>query len=92
MYQERRCASRSFQPTDEQLSERNSRCVRHQENVEYTHRPSYIRLRGDSQQGFHESIAKMLGHTGIRTTKIYARLMDRTVSEEMNILRQKFSV
>ena len=39
-----------------------------------------------------ESIAKMLGHTDIRTTKIYARLMDRTVSEEMNVLRQKFSV
>ena len=39
-----------------------------------------------------ESIAKMLGHTDIRTTKIYARMMDRTVSEEMNILRQKFSV
>jgi len=34
----------------------------------------------------------MLGHTDIRTTKIYARLMDRTVSEEMNVLRQKFSV
>lgn len=39
-----------------------------------------------------ESIAKMLGHTDIRTTKIYARLLDRTVSEEMNVLRQKFCV
>ena len=39
-----------------------------------------------------ESIAKMLGHSDIRTTKIYARLMDKTVAEEMDVLRQKFSV
>lgn len=37
-----------------------------------------------------ESIAKMLGHTDIRTTKIYAKLMDRTVLEEMDTLKQKF--
>lgn len=39
-----------------------------------------------------ESIAKMLGHTDIRTTKIYARILDRTVSEEMQVLRKKFAV
>ena len=39
-----------------------------------------------------ESIAKMLGHTDIRTTKIYARILDRTVSDEMQILRGKFAV
>lgn len=39
-----------------------------------------------------ESIAKMLGHTDIRTTKIYARVLDRTVSDEMQILRGKFAV
>ena len=39
-----------------------------------------------------ESIAKMLGHSDIRTTKIYAKLMDKTVAEEMDVLRQKFSV
>ena len=39
-----------------------------------------------------ESIAKMLGHSDIRTTKIYAKLMDKTVSEEMDVLRQKFSL
>jgi site-specific recombinase XerD len=38
-----------------------------------------------------ESIAKMLGHTDIRTTKIYAKLMDRTVLEEMDTLKQKFN-
>lgn len=38
-----------------------------------------------------ESIAKMLGHSDIRTTKIYAKLMDRTVAEEMNVLKRKFS-
>mgnify|MGYP001371831010 FL=1 len=39
-----------------------------------------------------ESIAKMLGHTDIRTTKIYARVLDRTISDEMQVLKQKFSV
>lgn len=39
-----------------------------------------------------ESIAKMLGHTDIRTTKTYARVLDRTISDEMQTLKQKFSV
>lgn len=39
-----------------------------------------------------ESIAKMLGHNDIRTTKIYARVLDRTISEEMQTLKQKFTV
>lgn len=39
-----------------------------------------------------ESIAKMLGHSDIRTTKIYAKILDRTVSDEMQTLRQKFAV
>ena len=39
-----------------------------------------------------ESIAKMLGHTDIKTTKIYAKILDRTISEEMQTLRQKFAV
>lgn len=39
-----------------------------------------------------ESIAKMLGHTDIKTTKIYARILDRTISDEMQTLRQKFAV
>ncbi len=37
-----------------------------------------------------ESIAKMLGHSDIKTTKIYARLMDKSVAEEMNAMRRKF--
>lgn len=39
-----------------------------------------------------ESIAKMLGHTDIRTTKIYARVLDQTISNEMQTLRNKFIV
>lgn len=37
-----------------------------------------------------ESIAKMLGHSNIKTTKIYAKVLDRTISEEMQALREKF--
>lgn len=39
-----------------------------------------------------ESIAKMLGHSDIRTTKIYAKILDRTVSDKMQTLRRKFAV
>lgn len=39
-----------------------------------------------------ESIAKMLGHSDIKTTKIYAKVLDRTISEEMQALREKFAV
>ena len=38
-----------------------------------------------------ESISKMLGHTKISTTKIYARIVDKTVSNEMDKLAQTLS-
>ena len=37
-----------------------------------------------------ESISKMLGHTKISTTQIYARIIDKTISDEMDKLSQKF--
>ena len=37
-----------------------------------------------------ESVAKMLRHTDIRTTRIYARILDKTVSEEMKGMKSKF--
>ena len=39
-----------------------------------------------------ESIAKMLGHSSIMTTKIYARVMDKTISREMQTMRRKFAL
>lgn len=33
-----------------------------------------------------ESISKMLGHTKISTTQIYARIVDKTISDEMDKL------
>lgn len=37
-----------------------------------------------------ESISKMLGHTDIKTTKIYARIMDKTILNDMKTMREKF--
>lgn len=38
-----------------------------------------------------ETVSKLLGHTKIATTQIYARVLDRKVSEDMNSLRKVLS-
>jgi site-specific recombinase XerD len=37
-----------------------------------------------------ESVSKMLGHTNIKTTQHYAKILDLKVSNDMAALKQKF--
>ena len=38
-----------------------------------------------------ETVSRMLGHSSIRTTQIYAKVVEQKVSDDMNILRNKLS-
>ena len=39
-----------------------------------------------------ETVAKMMGHTSIKTTQIYAKVLDHKISSDMHLLREKLAI
>lgn len=39
-----------------------------------------------------ETVSKILGHTSLKTTQIYAKILDRKISEDMDLLQTKLSI
>ena len=39
-----------------------------------------------------ETVSKMLGHTSIKTTQIYSKVVDAKISHDMKVLKGKMSV
>ena len=38
-----------------------------------------------------ESVSKMLGHTNVQTTQIYARITERKINQDMDVLSKKLN-
>ena len=60
-------------------------------NITYTARHTFATTITLANGVPIESVSKMLGHTDIRTTQIYAKVIDTKLSNDMELLAQKIN-
>src|SRR5690606_24234752 len=78
------------QPKDEQLPERDCRPVQYHQDADIPHGAAHIRHHGDiGQQRADRNGIKNAGHTNIKTTQHYAKLLDTRIGSDMEKLKEK---
>jgi integrase len=75
---------------NKQLKEIGSRCEIHKNITSHLARHTFATLALTKGVSI-ESVSKMLGHTNINTTQIYARITDKKIDNEMKMLERNMT-
>lgn len=79
----------SNQKYNEYLKEIAGICGIHKKMTSHTARHTFATTITLSNGVPMESVSKMLGHKNIKTTQHYAKVLDKKISDDMNLLRTK---
>ncbi len=81
----------SNQKMNEYLKEIATLCEIHKELTYHTARHTFATTVTLNNGVPIESVSKMLGHKNLKITQHYAKILDRKVSDDMKVLREKLS-
>ena len=82
----------SNQKYNEYLKEIANICGINKKMTSHTERHTFATTITLSNGVPMESVSKMLGHKNIKTTQHYAKVLDKKISDDMNLLKAKFKL